>query len=608
MFKFHSGCWKTTLRRASNGCTVTCASHQSAPLWSHTLMMHRSLRKRLPFEDEEFDYVHIDGLAFAVPENKVILYQLRLLLFNSIWSSVIPVDLSVRGTSTYIPQHCQWVHTPLPQELRRVMRTGGIIEQVEEGMSALVLADDCATKWRALTTYVLPFTSPHAQTLSFRSSPGGSRSHCTRTSAGLERITRVLAAPRAFPRLRRHSSATTATRMTEKSHMNTHFWRACSTTSSRIGLSTEYRAVSRRGYLVHVLELTCCEACLPNYFTAIFGQAMIPPVLQFPMPPLAPMAPLPAELEGQAHVSARRRPHEQDELQRSVDSLLSTAQSETNVSASVPTTSSRTLDSIVSTEPTTHSARSSLDAPPSDRLGASLSSFDTSRSSPAPDNKSARKTTLRSQSPSIKSTRSTEGSNGSRPSLRSRDSGPHRDSYSLAHSSKERPSVPSGDLRTEDSTSLGGTHLFPMETILSLPERSLNMQLFRALGLVMSVKEAMWDELCERVGKAAEERRLREECGWEDADFAESALREKFEGWVERYRRWACPLLLTLMLWLTICGIAVMCGRGCPYGTAWSSAGGNTRGEILYREQRCWRKSGYGRTYWRLENTQKGRT
>ena len=35
-------------------------------------MTYRSLRQRLPFEDEEFDYVHIEGLAFAVPENKVI--------------------------------------------------------------------------------------------------------------------------------------------------------------------------------------------------------------------------------------------------------------------------------------------------------------------------------------------------------------------------------------------------------------------------------------------------------------------------------------------------------------------------------------------------------
>ncbi len=30
-----------------------------------------SLRQKLPFDDDEFDHVHIHGLAYAVPENKV---------------------------------------------------------------------------------------------------------------------------------------------------------------------------------------------------------------------------------------------------------------------------------------------------------------------------------------------------------------------------------------------------------------------------------------------------------------------------------------------------------------------------------------------------------
>lgn len=31
----------------------------------------RSLRNKLPFEDEEFDYVHVQNLALGIPENKV---------------------------------------------------------------------------------------------------------------------------------------------------------------------------------------------------------------------------------------------------------------------------------------------------------------------------------------------------------------------------------------------------------------------------------------------------------------------------------------------------------------------------------------------------------
>lgn len=32
---------------------------------------HVSLTTKLPFEDDEFDHVHIRGIARAVPENKV---------------------------------------------------------------------------------------------------------------------------------------------------------------------------------------------------------------------------------------------------------------------------------------------------------------------------------------------------------------------------------------------------------------------------------------------------------------------------------------------------------------------------------------------------------
>ncbi|EPT01481.1 hypothetical protein FOMPIDRAFT_56317 [Fomitopsis schrenkii] len=383
------------------------------------------LRQRLPFDDEEFDYVHINGLAFAVPENK--------------WISVY-------------------------EELRRVMRTGGIIEQVEEDAIFPVLP-----RW---------FTEPlHAHV-------GGSGTYY-QGPGGSPRF------PPPSPMLERRESD-------EDDQEGSH---------EHAFLESLFNDVFENRFINRVPS-----SCLPNYFTAIFGQAMIPPVLQFPMPPLAPLAPLPVEFEGQAHLSASRcaprLAHEQDGLDGSVDSLLSTAHSETD-------------------------------------SGASASSVDTSQPTPAPDTRSplppaAPANPPGSPSPSMKSTRSTRGSNGSRPSLRSRDSGhasaPHRDSYSLSQPNGERPSVPSGDLRTEDSTSLGDTQLFPMETILSLPEHSLNMQLFRALGLVMSVKEAMWEELCERVAKAGEGRRLREECGWEDADFAEGALREKFEGWVERYR------------------------------------------------------------------------
>ena len=33
--------------------------------------LHRSLTTKLPFEDDEFDHVHVQSIAHGVPENKV---------------------------------------------------------------------------------------------------------------------------------------------------------------------------------------------------------------------------------------------------------------------------------------------------------------------------------------------------------------------------------------------------------------------------------------------------------------------------------------------------------------------------------------------------------
>ena len=47
---------------SKNNNTTNCQYHPPT---------HHRLRQKLPFDDDEFDYVHIHGLAFAVPEPKV---------------------------------------------------------------------------------------------------------------------------------------------------------------------------------------------------------------------------------------------------------------------------------------------------------------------------------------------------------------------------------------------------------------------------------------------------------------------------------------------------------------------------------------------------------
>jgi len=90
------------------------------------------LRTRFPFEDEEFDHVHIGGVAFGVPENK--------------WPS-------------------------LYEEIRRVMRTDGTIEQIEEGARCLRTAGSPSIPF-------LSFIWQMPSSLSFR---GGLRSLYIRT-------------------------------------------------------------------------------------------------------------------------------------------------------------------------------------------------------------------------------------------------------------------------------------------------------------------------------------------------------------------------------------------------------------------------------------------
>lgn len=45
-----------------------------------------------------------------------------------------------------------------------------------------------------------------------------------------------------------------------------------------------------------------------------------------------------------------------------------------------------------------------------------------------------------------------------------------------------------------------GLKLSPVDELASLDEHSLSMQLYRSVGFVLSVKEAMWEELVEKMG------------------------------------------------------------------------------------------------------------
>ena len=83
------------------------------------------------------------------------------------------------------------------------------------------------------------------------------------------------------------------------------------------------------------------------------------------------------------------------------------------------------------------------------------------------------------------------------------------------------------------------SELFPPRDFKTLEDKSLYMQLYRAAGTVYALKEAMWDELRERI-ESREREDEREELtalhGWEDSDFSVDASRKIFDRLVERYK------------------------------------------------------------------------
>lgn len=75
--------------------------------------------------------------------------------------------------------------------------------------------------------------------------------------------------------------------------------------------------------------------------------------------------------------------------------------------------------------------------------------------------------------------------------------------------------------------------MLPVDTFGELDEQVLFMQLYRAVGLVLATKEAMWEELKERLKR---EQGSLAAYGWQDEGFLEDVSRRKFDALVERYK------------------------------------------------------------------------
>lgn len=75
--------------------------------------------------------------------------------------------------------------------------------------------------------------------------------------------------------------------------------------------------------------------------------------------------------------------------------------------------------------------------------------------------------------------------------------------------------------------------LLPTENIATFEEHSLFMHLYRAVGTVLAVQEAMWEELLEVIRKDPASLRAH---GWDVEDMQDKVARQKYEALVERYK------------------------------------------------------------------------
>ncbi|CAL1703739.1 unnamed protein product [Somion occarium] len=351
------------------------------------------LTSRLPFPDNEFDYVHMQGIGFAIPEPR--------------WHDFL-------------------------DEVNRVLKPNGTIEILQEDALFPILP-----KW---------FTRPLHADRSCALSPPPSGTNTP--------ITSTFATPDDDP----HDHA-----------LLEHLFNAV----------FESRFINPKP-----------SSILPVYFSSTFRHVKSPPLLQFPMPPIAPLMPLPGQQLPPPAVSDAITSDPTDPC----CFFMPTPPSPTAHDSSSSTTKSSTVLSDFN-----------FSRPPSS-LGAPSSR--TSVSSIAP--------TVLQRIPSTTSV------------------------HSIAPSSSRQPKHPSLALLSPmaESSIIGGeasvVELFPIPEFEKLEDKVLYMQLYRAAGLVFATKEAMWDELAKLVEK---EDALLKLYGWRDEDFPNLQLnRKRFETLYQRYK------------------------------------------------------------------------
>ncbi|KIP07956.1 hypothetical protein PHLGIDRAFT_127310 [Phlebiopsis gigantea 11061_1 CR5-6] len=246
---------------------------------------------------------------------------------------------------------------------------------------------------------------------------------------------------------------------------------------------------------------------LPANFNTAFRHVLSPPILHFPSPPLAPLAPFP-KCTTPSSFPTETSSNPNDIGQYFVPSAANADFVHPPSPLSITTKLSQVAQSVPAS-PTALSPPGSQSTPTSPRLqrASSIVSLDLATRSRSPSS-SARATPATSRSPSVGRSAAV--------------------------------------LNTANTTRIGGedtADLFKIDRLMMLGNETLFMHLYIAVGKVLGAREAMWGELVKRV-EARDAALAR--YGWGAEDYELQQSRAKFDALVRQYER---DMHVRLSLW-----------------------------------------------------------
>lgn len=302
--------------------------------------------------------------------------------------------------------------------------------------------------------------------------------------------------------------------------------------------------------------LSIPPASLPAYFSAYFGQVISPPVLTVPMPPLPPVQPRPPPRSSQSsrHSDSSQSvlfgdapyilPHASadDELSiaalhRGAPAAASTHSVASGSSGHAPPTTTVTGTGVIIREHPYSDAKSTQSSSGSSGGGASVATHAPRRTS----SKAGRLSTDaygpghghgHGRASAAASARTRSASDASMASMASKRAAAISDLAAVSTTIGERAQI----------------ELFPIDGLLMFDLHSLCLHLRRALGVVLSLREAMWDELAAVWDAKPAERSVDlEKYGFSYSEDTLESARGKFVALLDQYKRCA-PLDLRVCL------------------------------------------------------------